>query len=282
MATSKEMTLPLKWHGGKHYLAPELRKLALQVDHLHRAEVFAGGASFTLAMPCDGYSEVINDVDKDLTLFWRVLQGTTSFLEFERVVQAVPFSECEWNDAQVEFLKFPQHSPAISCEVVRAVRFFIRCRQSLAGRQKSFAPTSRNRTRRRMNEQVSAWLSCVEGLPEVHNRLKRVFVMDTGWQRCIKLNDGPKTLFYLDPPYHPETRTAKEIYAHEMTASDHEEMLKYVTASERAGKFIVSHYRHDLYDRYLQSWQRHDFELPNNAASGKKKKRMTECVWCSW
>jgi hypothetical protein len=61
--------------------------------------------------------------------------------------------------------------------VQRAVWFFIRCRQSLAGRMGAFAPLSRNRTQRRMNEQAAAWLSVVENLPAVHARLKRVVIL---------------------------------------------------------------------------------------------------------
>ena len=60
---------------------------------------------------------------------------------------------------------------------------------------------SRNRTRRQMNEQASAWLTCVEGLPAVHARLKRVVVLNQPALEVIKREDGEKTLFYLDPPY---------------------------------------------------------------------------------
>jgi hypothetical protein len=52
------------------------------------------------------------------------------------------------------------------CEPVpSAVNFFVRCRQSMAGRMRDFATLSRTRVRRGMNEQAAAWLSAVEGLP---------------------------------------------------------------------------------------------------------------------
>ena len=62
--------------------------------------------------------------------------------------------------------------------VERAVNFFIRCRQSRAGCFKDFATLSRTRTRRGMNEQASAWLTVIDGLPEVHARLKRVVILN--------------------------------------------------------------------------------------------------------
>lgn len=139
---------PLKWHGGKHYLAPKI--VALMPPHLHYVEPFAGGLAVLLAKNPDGVSEVVNDLDGDLLNFWRVLAEESAFSQFQRRVQAVPFSEAHWHEAQ----DMEHETDAVD----RAVSFFIRCRQSLAGRRDIFAPLSRNRTRRGMNEQASAWL----------------------------------------------------------------------------------------------------------------------------
>jgi len=81
-----------------------------------------------------------------------------------------------------------------------AVSFFVECRMSLAGRGDQFAPLSRTRTRRGMNEQASAWLSAVDGLRAVHRRLRRVVVLNRPAIEVIQGQDGPDTLFYLDPP----------------------------------------------------------------------------------
>lgn len=63
---------PLKWHGGKFYLAPKI--VTLMPPHLHYVEPFAGGLAVLLAKDPEGVSEVINDLDGDLMNFWRVLQ----------------------------------------------------------------------------------------------------------------------------------------------------------------------------------------------------------------
>src|SRR5207249_7948232 len=92
--------------------------------------------------------------------------------------------------------------PSVNGEMVRhAAGFFVVCRQSLAGRMKGFASLSRNRTRRRMNEQASAWITAVEGLPAVHERLRRVVILCRPAVEVLRSQDGPGTLFYLDPPY---------------------------------------------------------------------------------
>jgi hypothetical protein len=114
------MNGPLKYHGGKHYLAPQI--VALMPPHLHYVEPYFGGGAVLFAKPHDGTSEVINDSNGDLTNFWRVLQDKKAFAEFQRRVEATPFSQREWQQAK---------------------EFFILCRQSLAGRCKDFAPITR-------------------------------------------------------------------------------------------------------------------------------------------
>jgi hypothetical protein len=40
--------------------------------------------------------------------------------------------------------------------------------------------------------------------------------------------------------------------------------------------------RSELCDSPLASWQRHEIERPNNAASGDTKQRMIECVYTNF
>lgn len=264
------LAAPIKYHGGKHYLAKRI--VALMPPHTHYVEPYFGGGSVLLAKNPEGVSEVVNDIDGHLTHFWRVLQGEQSFERFRRVVEAVPFSEREWGDAEQ-----PQTDP-----VHQAVSWFIRCRQSLAGRGDSFAPLSRSRRRRGMNEQASAWLSAVEGLPAVHERLKRVAVLNRDAVDVIRQQDGLDTLYYCDPPYLSQTRTAPDVYGHEMSGEDHVKLLKALSRIE--GRFLLSGYDNCLYARAAEKWgwHCHRFEIPNHAAGGAVKRRMTECVWTNY
>ncbi len=269
MSTTKHAP-PLKWHGGKHYLAARI--VGLMPPHGHYVEPFAGGLAVLLAKNPVNVSEVVNDRNRDLTNFWRVLQDADQFDRFRRAVEAIPFSAVEWHDA-ADRLTDPDPVP-------RAVAFFVRCRLSLAGRMRDFAPLSRTRTRGGMNEQASAWLSAVDGLAAVHARLRRVVILDRDALDVIRQQDGPETLFYLDPPYLPRTRTAPDVYAHEMTADDHRQLLDAVKRVQ--GKVMLSGYPSPLYDETLTGWARHNFDLPNNSAGGRSKRRMTECVWSNF
>jgi DNA adenine methylase len=229
-----------------------------------------------LSKPYEGISEVVNDLNGDLTNFWRVLQDKRSFAEFERRMAAAPFSETEWQDAR-DLLGQTLNGSSID----RAVSFFILCRQSMAGRLKQFAPITKNRTRRGMNEQASAWWQSIELLPAVHARLRRVVILSRPALDVIRLHDAPHTLFYLDPTYLPDTRTAKAAYgAFEMTLEPHRELLD--TVRRLQGKVMLSGYFSQMYDDALAGWQRHEFDLPNNAAGSGIKRRMTECLWCNF
>lgn len=262
---------PLKWWGGKSYLAPKL--LQYIPEHIHYVEPYFGGGALLLAKPYEGISEVVNDLNLELTDFWRCLSNKSEFNEFFRIVQAIPFSQYEYKAASED---------AVRGRVARAVAFFVRCRQSMSGRMDSFAPLSKTRTRRGMNEQAAAWLTAIEGLSAVHERLKRVVVLCDDALKVIKSQDDPETFFYVDPPYVKSTRTAPKVYRHEMSLDQHLELLSIL--SKIRGKFMLSGYRCSLYDDMAScnGWRRVDFDLPNNAATGKTKRRMVESIWMNY
>lgn len=267
---------PLKWHGGKGAFNGKLAKwiVSLMPDHLHYVEPYAGGLSVLLAKDPEGYSEVANDIHGDLSNFWSVLASESQFQEFHRTVSAIPFSEAAFQDSRMT----SDHSP----DVHRAVCFFVRCRQSMSGRMKSFAPLTRNRTRSGMNEQASAWISSVDGLPEVHRRLRRVVVLNRDAISVIRQQDGEKTLFYLDPPYLHSTRSSTGEYEFEMSDSQHASLLS--ALGEIKGRFLLSGYDSPLYEsaRLSNGWNRHDFETVNNSSKSKKKEVRVESVWANF
>ena len=267
---------PGKWHGGKGAFNGALAKwiVTLMPTHTHYVEPYFGMGNVLLAKKHNGVSEAVNDVHRELTNWWRVLAYEATFAAFRRIIEATPFSGVEWEQAG-------QHS--IGDPVHRAVKFFVRCRMSLAGRCDTFAPLSRTRTRGGMNEQASAWLSAVDGLPEVHARMKRVVILPSmNALDVIRTQDGPNTLFYLDPPYLHETRAAKQVYDHEMLRDDHIELLAVLANIQ--GKFLLSGYRSILYDRFSDEcgWHRSEYLIANCAASGLKKRTMLECVWTNF
>ena len=274
------MNLPLKWHGGKYYLAARI--VALMPPHLHYVEPFFGGGAVLMSRdpsdqrlwlaPKKGVSEVANDLNGKLVNFWRVLQDETAFQKFRRRVEAMPIARDEWKKA---------HEHVYGTDPIDdAVAFFVDCRQSRSGMMTSFTSVTRNRTRREMNGNSSEWLSAVDGMPAIHARLRRVLIENMPAVNLIQREDTPGTLFYCDPPYLHETRTSLNAYAFEMQEAEHAKLLTALLACK--GKVMLSGYASPLYDSSLKGWTRHVFDLPNNAASGDTKRRMMEVVWCNF
>lgn len=271
-------TQPLKWHGGKHYLAKRI--VAMMPPHDRYLEAFAGGLSVLFAKPCEGIAEFANDTNGELVNFWRVMSNEFHFNRLQRWLQFTPLSEEVFEDV-AGGEPFVAPKGAQSCEL-KALWFFIRLRQSRQGLGKDYCtPTSR--TRRGMNEQVSAWLSAIDGLPEVHERLRRVEVWNRPATKAIKRLDSPTTLVYADPPYVHSTRsTVGEHGGCEMTDADHVELLH--TLASMRGRFLLSGYQCELYDEFAsqQGWKRVDFDVPNNASGAKVKQRKTESIWANF
>src|SRR5690349_20851398 len=103
-----KLTPPLKWHGGKSYLASKIIGLmpprcknpnapaADDPGWLHYVEPYFGGGQVMLAMDPEGISEVANDINSQLSNFWLILQSDKHFAEFKRVIDAMPFSKDEF------------------------------------------------------------------------------------------------------------------------------------------------------------------------------------------
>lgn len=268
------MLPPLKWHGGKHYLAGQI--IRLFPPHIHYVEPFFGGGAVFLAKPpalIEGHSEVVNDLNQDLSRFWRVLRDEPSFVEFKRLVEATPMSRPVWEEA---------YEGKGQTDVERAVDFFVRYRQSRQGLGRDFATMSRSRTRRGMNEQAASWLTAIESLPEAHRRLRRVVILSEDAVQVVAREDSPDTFFYLDPPYVHGTRAVTDAYAFEMPDEKHRELLELLGRLQ--GKFLLSGYACEMYDTAAEryGWGRIDIEIDNKASSSKVKPIKTECLWMNY
>lgn len=265
---------PLKWHGGKYYLADWIIS-HFPEDFTHYVEPYFGGGAVLLRQP-EGRSEVVNDINHNLMTFWAVLRSPGMFRELRTLLENTPLSEGIFNHA-----KTASHDPTDDF-VAQAWRFFVTARQSRQGLCKDFATLSRNRTRRGINEQASQWLRAIEGLEDVHRRLRGVVILNRPALEVIQQQDGENTLFMLDPPYLAETRTVRDAYAYEMSTADHIELLELLADIE--GRFVLCGYPSDLYAEYADAcnWRQVTKQIDNKAASGPQKRVMTECLWMNY
>ncbi len=260
---------PIKWHGGKGYLADWI--IGHMPPHTLYREPFFGGGAVLLRKPYEGVGEAVNDANGELTNFWQVMADPELFSQFHRIVTAIPLSQPLWDACQVEPV-----GPTTLVE--SAARFFVRYRQSRQGLARDYA-TPTKRVRRNMSENVSAWTSAVDGLPEAHERLRRVEIRNMDACEFIRRYDSPDAVFYCDPPYLHETRTVTNAYEHEMSAHDHERLLDTLAAIE--GKFLLSGYPSAMYKDFAarHGWHCETRSIENKASSASEKPKMTECLW---
>lgn len=278
------MSAPLKWHGGKHYLRKKIWELA-PAEYVTRVIPFAGAINEYWDWPCPecgcvppdhsetckkGVAEVINDIDEELMNFYKVLRGPQRD-ELVEQLRLTPFHESDFNYALSD-------SPGLHGRLGRAWAFFVKYRMSRQALGKDFATPTCTRTRRKGNEQTSAWLSAVDGLDDCIHRMSRTLVFSRHALSCLKAFSKPSAFAYLDPPYHPSTRVAGE-YENEMSCEDHEKLLKYL--EKFRGKFLLSGYRCQVYDNAAKKngWERIDVEQKAHSSSASDKPVRVESFW---
>jgi DNA adenine methylase len=273
-------------NGGKFYMAKKIVEMMPprcknpnapspdDTGYLTYLEPYFGGGSVLFANDPEGISEIVNDIDKQLTNFWKVLQNKEHFETFLRLCEATPFSELQYQDAQYYNAETDNLSTL-------AWKFFIRNRQSRQGLGTCFATLSKNRTRRGMNEQAASWLSAIEGLEEFHKRLQRVVILTNEATWVIRQHDSPRTFFYCDPPYMHETRHGGRggEYKYEMRDDQHQQLLE--TLSKIKGRFILSSYASELYSNFAMKhgWKCDHIDIDNKSSGAKVKEIKTECLW---
>lgn len=239
---------PIAWYGGKKYYAKWI------IEHFCDHRVFVepfGGAANILLRKRKSEVEIYNDLDSRITNFFNVVRDRDKCLELVRIASLTPYSR--------ELFAELADRPEPEEEIEKAWWFFVRCRQAIGGLGMSeLTPKSwsaSTRTRRDMPEGVSKYLSSIDGLETVSQRLREVMFESMPAIDVIKKYDSDETLIYLDPPYLPETRHGGKAstYGVEMSYEDHLELLDLVKACK--SKIVLSGYLSDLYAAELKDWK---------------------------
>jgi DNA adenine methylase len=195
---------PIKYPGGKTFIADEIVELMKSAPHRHYVEPYFGGGSVFFSRPAYkwdgeevGCSSVINDLDEHLHALWRVMTDPKLFAKFRNNVDMLQFSKKTFEYA-CEQLETMDDQLSL---VKQATYFWAKNRMSRGGAGKCFATPVRSRLRGQVQDHVYSYLSAVDRLPEFHAMLKDAMVEGEDALTIITREDTPMTLFYCDPPY---------------------------------------------------------------------------------
>lgn len=276
----RRLRSPFVWFGGKGNMLAKLLKL--MPPHEHYVEPFCGSAALFFAKaPCGGV-ETLNDLNGDIVTLFRVLRDPETFERFHRMAVLTPYS-------REEYYWCREHYVDTDDPVVRAWAWWVVARMSFGGRWGAGIGTVVSTATRGMAETTSRFLSTIELLPQIADRLRTAQIENADFRVVLERYCGDGYLAYCDPPYVKETRRGGE-YKHEMTIDDHEELVDILLQYD--GAVMLSGYAHPVYEPLERAgWVRYDFQtvchaagrtrasnLQGNGAAMRHQPR-TESVW---
>ena len=276
-------TYAFGYYGGK--LSHLSRLLPLLPPCQTYVEPFGGSAAVLLNRP-QSPVEVYNDLDGGVVTFFRVLRERPD--DLVRALELTPYSRAEFAEAC--------HDTSAD-ELERARRVFVRIAQSRANKPlttggrwsysvgKTAAGASDwqycvQHNKRGMAGAVSAWLTNVDGLPEVVARLRTVQIECLDALDCIHRYDHPGALIYCDPPYLLDTRGDGACYVHEMSEAEHIALAAELRGC--AGRVALSGYEHALYDQLYAGWYKTTWGARPTTNHDSVTGERTEVLWTNY
>lgn len=260
---------PFAWYGGKARLAPAIVRLLPRHDTY--VEPF-GGAGAVLVAKSRATLEVYNDIDSGLVTFFRVLRERP--VELERALRLTPYAREEFRHACAVWETTDE-------DLERARLWYVRCRQAFAASAATVGWAFEVDGAQRGGTRAGSFATSVEHLARFAERFRAVQVDQIDWRACIHRYDQGGVCFYLDPPYHPDTRGRgrHSTYRHELTAQDHEDLV--AAAIKIRGSVLISGYAHTSYMPLEDAgFERHEFAHHSTASrdlSGRGDR--TEVLW---
>lgn len=258
------MKPPFAYFGGKQTLAGWI--VSHMPDHDAYIEPFAGSLAVLLAKPV-ALREVINDLDGDVTNFWRQVRDHPEAMA--DLLMATPHSRAE-------------HTSALDrdgCdELERARRWWIRVTQS----QGQHARRSGWRWSPNATLSVPGYLAAyAKRVGPAAARLRHVTIECDDAITVIERHDRPGAVIYCDPPYLPETiNPTSPGYTHVLTVEEHERLA--ATLRECEGTVLLSGYPSDLYEDLYAGWDRIERRTKASTSSIRRETEQIERVEVLW
>ena len=207
--------------GGKFHLSKTIINAINTIPHTCYAEPFVGMGGIFLRRPEKATCEVINDYNKEISNFFRILQR-----------HYIPFMEMMRFQitTRAEFERLLKTDPDTLTDLEQAARFLYIQRTVFGGQlaSKFFGITATRQARFDI-------IKLAPMLEDLHTRLASVVIECLPYEEFIKRYDRESTLFYLDPPYYQ----CEDYYGKGMFNRDDFTLIAELFANIK-GRFIMS------------------------------------------
>jgi DNA adenine methylase len=256
--TKISMKTPISYYGGKQKLCKRIVELI--PDHSLYCEPFLGGAAVFFAKQ-KSEVEVLNDTNKELINFYRVVQN--DFVSLEKEIRITLHSRDQFRQASVIY-----NNPDMFSELKRAWALWVTASQSFSSMLDGSWGYERlsNKTSTRLTNKKDVFTE------ELAIRLQSVQLECTDALRVIFSRDTEQSFFYCDPPYYNSDCGHYDGYSQD----DFEALLKMLSGIK--GKFLLSSYPSEMLTRYTKDhgWHTQTIEqtVSVNAKSGKRKAKI--------
>lgn len=217
-------------------------------------EVFGGGASLLFYKPRYGI-EVYNDLYHNVYCLFKSLADCDNFKQLKYMMDLSVYSRRLHDEYREELNNYNLSI------VERAYKYLYVNRTSFNG-VGGFSVSKY--IRRGMSKSTSDFLSMIDGLREVHDRLQSVIIEEMDALDLIeKYDDGRKALMYVDPPYIHSTRKSSQKYGVEMQDDDHKRLVEKLLRC--SCNILLSCYDHEIYDPLQENgWTKIKLIRPNS------------------
>lgn len=244
------------WPGAKRRLAKTLLPLIENTPHRCYCEPFAGSAALLFARQKPAPAEVLNDVNRDLVNFFRVVAHHPEELA----------RQLRWAfSSRVLFQVAKDVNPDCLTDVQRAARFFYLQRLSFGGKVTSrtygTSTTSARFDVKRLGRVLDA----------AHLRMASATIECLPWQDCMARYDREHTLFFADPPYYGLAG-----YSVEFGVEQYEQLAEVMAKSK--GKVILTVNDHPRMQRTFKRFRMQTVDISYTLAGASKPKRAKELV----
>jgi DNA adenine methylase len=261
MSEILNLKTPITYYGGKQLMARHI--LPMIPDHNLYCEPFAGGAAIFFAKERSEI-EVLNDTNRELINFYRVLKN--DFTSLEKEVQITLHSRDLHRKASVIY-----NNPDMFSELKRAWALWVLSTQSFSGMLDSSwgYDLKKNSTPLRLKNKKEVFTY------DLAIRMQEVHLECADALYIIRGRDRTDSFFYVDPPYFNSDMGHYDGYSKD----DFEALLKLLACIQ--GKFLLSSYPSDILSEYTQRncWRTRTFDAKVTvAAKTGRMKNKTEVL----